>query len=383
MNRVINASDSQKVSMMKQKYYNLFFYGEIAKGHDVEEVKRKLSTCFNMDMNKIDRSSAGKPVVIKQNVDYKTALTCQLIFEWTGILCHIEPIMQASEQDSCKEQQYSNVNVIFDGTIDKRYSVEEVKGNLRGLLKLNERRLEELFTGRPVVIMRDVDYQLALKIQTSFALSGAFCRIEPVEQNPPDETVEHVPPRKIVQRSTYKTMTCPRCGFEQRKSRKCRRCGIYVDHYLKRNSTPKAKRTKQLAQKMDAAMRKELFNWGIGFIIWGIVLIIFGAIQFSELGLWAFCIVIVGILNLFVRQRALFIVNGITVCVSGALSLFLLTMNSFLTNREIGVNAGTGRFELITGMGFILLISIVQMYMGVQAFKKFEEYLAIKHIRHQ
>jgi len=349
--------------MISQKRYNLVFYGEIASGHPVEEVKRKLSARFNLNMSAIARVFTGKPVRIKANVDYKTALKYQISLEWVGVLCQIEPISNESAEYFFEDRQPGHVNVIFDGKIAERYSVAEVKRNLRGLLKLNAHRIEELFAGHPVVVMKDVDYHPALKIQTSFELAGAICRIEAVEQSAPEKTVEQVPSGEIVPQSPSETMTCLKCGFVQRKFRKCSRCGMYVETYLKGSEVPKTRRAKQFAQKIDAAMQKELFNWGIGLIILGII-------QLMGLWTWAFGIVSLGILNLLVRRRTLFIVNGITAVASGVLSLVRMTLNALFTPGEFVVNAGAESVGLL----FMLLLSGIQIYVGFRAFNRFKKY---------
>lgn len=339
--------------MMRKKHYNLVFYGEIALGYTIDEVKRKLSVHFNTDISEIDRIFADEPFIVKENVDYKTALKSQIIFEWMGAICHIESPTQDPDELFIGRR---HCNVIFDGKIDERYSEEDVKKNLKELLHLNERGIEKLFASHPVVMMRDVDYHPALKIQTSFELAGAKCRVEMVQENLP---------------ATPGTMICPHCGFKQRKFRMCKRCGVYIEKYHPQSAIPKARQAKRSIQKRDAAMKKELFNWGVGFIILGVL-------QFASLGLWAFCIIGVGMLNLLIRRRPLFIVDGISLFVSGSLNLVLMTTNTLFGNSNIGVYAGAGQFELVVVIGFILLVSIAQMYAGVQGFNRFKKYASTK-----
>ena len=138
---------------------------------------------------------------------------------------------------------------------------------------------------------------------------------------------------------------------------------MYVETYLKGSEVPKTRRAKQFAQKIDAAMQKELFNWGIGLIILGII-------QLMGLWTWAFGIVSLGILNLLVRRRTLFIVNGITAVASGVLSLVRMTLNALFTPGEFVVNAGAEGVGLL----FMLLLSGIQIYVGFRAFNRFKKY---------
>ncbi len=368
MSLINNTSHSQKGRAIKEKRYNLAFSGEIAPGYTIEEVEKNLSSYFDMDMTRVDRIFTDKPFMLKKEVDYRTALTYQIIFEWAGAFCHIEPTSQEPDKNFSGKQ---HCNVIFDGTIDEKYREEEVKNNLKGLLHLNDRRIEELFSGPAVVIMKDVDYCPALKIQISFELAGAKCRIEESRAESPTETLTSRRSNGIDAQDFSGTMICPKCGFTQKKFHTCRRCGVYVEKFHTPHNVSKAKQSRRPAKKRDRVMKKELFTWGAG-------LIILGVIQLASLGLWALCITGVGILNLLIPRRPLFILNGMTLFVSGSLNLIFMTISTLFGNDTIGVHAGAGQFELIVVLGGILLVSMAQMYVGIQGVRKFKQYASTK-----
>ena len=62
---------------------------------------------------------------------------------------------------------------------------------------------------------------------------------EPAQQNK-KKAEPHVSPPK--------TMTCPKCGFEQKKAPKCRKCGIFIQNYLK------IQQQKAAAEAVDAPL---------------------------------------------------------------------------------------------------------------------------------
>lgn len=351
---------------MEPKEYNLVFYGKIAKGQDVAAVKQKLAAHFNVRPSTLDGMFTGQPCPIKAKVAYKTALRSQIALEWVGIFCQIEPIPGTQEEDP-GEAEPTQVNLIFDGQIAEHTSVPQVKRKLRRLLKLSASRVDELFAGHPVVIMQDVAYQPALRIQTSFELAGALCRLEPVASSSTETPVTPAPNTSVPLRPE-ETMTCPKCGLVQKTARKCHSCGIYVGIYLKGYTDAKVKHAQQLARQMDAAMQQELRSWGVGLLSLGVV-------QLAGLGVWYACgIASIGLLNLLVRRRMLFILNSMTACVSGVCTLVLMTLHTLFTNAEIVASAEAGSLELITVVGGIVLLSGVQLYLGKHALKAFKKY---------
>lgn len=70
--------------------------------------------------------------------------------------------------------------VIFSGEIAEGKDVEEVKREVGGLFRLDEAKVEQLFTGRKVVIKTDVDHETALKFQQSMEKCGGICQIEEI-----------------------------------------------------------------------------------------------------------------------------------------------------------------------------------------------------------
>ena len=81
-------------------------------------------------------------------------------------------------------------HIEFSGKIIPGWDMDEVKANLAGLLKANEEKLYQLFSGRRFIIKKNTDYQTAIKINNALKDAGADCIIIPVE----DDSVTTPPP---------------------------------------------------------------------------------------------------------------------------------------------------------------------------------------------
>ncbi len=81
-------------------------------------------------------------------------------------------------------------HIEFSGKIIPGWDIDEVKANLARLLKANEEKLYQLFSGRRFIIKKNVDYQTAIKINNVFKDAGADCIITPVQ----DDSVRTPPP---------------------------------------------------------------------------------------------------------------------------------------------------------------------------------------------
>ena len=72
-------------------------------------------------------------------------------------------------------------NVVFAGELIGAEAPEVVARSLQTRFRLDETQLQGLFSGRPVVVKRDVDLETAVRFRDAFGRLGARAIIEPNE----------------------------------------------------------------------------------------------------------------------------------------------------------------------------------------------------------
>lgn len=82
--------------------------------------------------------------------------------------------------------------VVFEGKLTGERPLDEVKRNLAALFKMKPEQVDALFTGKPVVIKRDIDQATALKYQAAFKKAGAVCS---VLSDAPENTAQRAQPK--------------------------------------------------------------------------------------------------------------------------------------------------------------------------------------------
>jgi uncharacterized Tic20 family protein len=87
--------------------------------------------------------------------------------------------LQSAFQTGATFVSEKRYHIEFDGKIIPGWEFEEVKANLAKLLKANEEKLHQLFSGRRFIIKKNVDYQTAIKINNVLKDAGADCIISP------------------------------------------------------------------------------------------------------------------------------------------------------------------------------------------------------------
>ena len=122
--------------------------------------------------------------------------------------------------------------VLFSGEVVEGANEAVVRQNLARELAIDERKLNQMFSGRTVVLRSRLDRDQAEAMQAKLADLGALIRIkdtEPVEkatfvaQDKPMGPVEHT-----LKDLTAAHVTCPRCGHMQLDSEFCARCGVDI-----------------------------------------------------------------------------------------------------------------------------------------------------------
>ena len=75
---------------ISEKQYSVIFYGKIAPGHQLDDVKKHIATLYKVPVAKCEHLFTGKRYPVRRNIDYPTAQKYKTAFEKTGAICHIE-----------------------------------------------------------------------------------------------------------------------------------------------------------------------------------------------------------------------------------------------------------------------------------------------------
>lgn len=107
--------------------------------------------------------------------------------------------------------------VVFRGELAFGFEAGEVRNNLKQLCKYDDRTLDRLFAGRPVVIKDKLPLAVAKQYQDAFERTGAVCLIEKAPT---------VPAALAAPVPAASPVTCPKCGNQQLGGENCTACGI-------------------------------------------------------------------------------------------------------------------------------------------------------------
>ncbi|WP_152219870.1 DUF805 domain-containing protein [Pseudomonas sp. SCB32] len=134
--------------------------------------------------------------------------------------------------------------IVFDGALMPQTPLETAKENLARLFKSDTSKIDALFSGKPVVLKRDLSDDEADKYLRALHGAGANARKEAEEQAVGlslVETDDHPSEATLASRAPVEAlrdeqMTCPKCGQVQPKASDCSACGIIIEKYLARQT---------------------------------------------------------------------------------------------------------------------------------------------------
>jgi uncharacterized membrane protein YhaH (DUF805 family) len=127
----------------------------------------------------------------------------------------------------------ARVQLVFFGEVLSGFHLDDVKRNLGQLLKLDETRLTQLFTGARTVLKRSLEPHEAERYASHLATFGARIHIEPYEPRPPAAAVTPPLPVAVAASSApalsvappaEEEIVCPTCGERQSRRILCRSC---------------------------------------------------------------------------------------------------------------------------------------------------------------
>jgi len=91
-------------------------------------------------------------------------------------------------------------NIVFAGKTVPGKNLSEIRGRLMELLKTNEKGIDRFFSGKPIIIRENLDFESAERVKQTFEKAGAICTLEPVNVSD-----EKTPPQLLVAQRYVKT----------------------------------------------------------------------------------------------------------------------------------------------------------------------------------
>ncbi|HTP66008.1 MAG TPA: DUF4870 domain-containing protein [Geobacteraceae bacterium] len=126
--------------------------------------------------------------------------------------------------------------VVFRGEYSLDCDILDVKQKVAALLKLDEAKVEALFSGKTVTLKKGVNHDEAVRLKAFFDRTGGIAYVESLEDvaapfmarpapSPPAHPQPGTPVKPAVPDGTG-TINCPKCGFGQAEAPSCTRCGV-------------------------------------------------------------------------------------------------------------------------------------------------------------
>jgi membrane associated rhomboid family serine protease len=111
--------------------------------------------------------------------------------------------------------------IVFKGELAYGFALEETRTNLKRLCGYDDSALDNLFSGKPAVLKRNLSLERAQKYKAALDQTGAVCVIEETS----------TAGQKPLAVAGPGTVECPRCGHEQPAGMTCIACGIVFAKY--------------------------------------------------------------------------------------------------------------------------------------------------------
>jgi hypothetical protein len=90
-------------------------------------------------------------------------------------------------------------NLVFEGAVSDGRKVEEVKSNLATLFKVDENKIDHLFTAPSAVIKKNINYDVAMQYQHALKKAGAICKVTEAIENIDQQAAETPSPPPLPQ----------------------------------------------------------------------------------------------------------------------------------------------------------------------------------------
>ncbi|NQT27355.1 hypothetical protein HQ585_18520 [candidate division KSB1 bacterium] len=161
-------------------------------------------------------------------------------------------------------------NIVFKGEIIDGCDLSQVKTDLAHLFKKEIAQVEKLFTGRSVILKKNVDLLTAQKYQRELQMIGARCHLERLQEEPPNPVT---PPDQHEEKSTL--LICPKCRYPLKPDEPCPQCILAAS----RESLPQS----GLKTQWNRILKGQTRGWYLYFVI-GLTVVIMAIQLFAPRG---------------------------------------------------------------------------------------------------
>jgi ribosomal protein L37E len=123
--------------------------------------------------------------------------------------------------------------VLFSGELAAGADTAAVRNKLAAKLRIDSHKVNQLFSGRTVVLRSELDESAAFALQADLDRLGVITRVKDRTPVAPEMFRDRTRTDAIRRDSTLKDITaahfeCPRCGFLQLEAEHCARCGANI-----------------------------------------------------------------------------------------------------------------------------------------------------------
>jgi hypothetical protein len=151
--------------------------------------------------------------------------------------------------------------IIYSGKVVQGHDIEEVRKNLAGFFKHGGDKIEQLFSGKPVTVKKNTDYQSAMKYKMVFEKAGALCRVEEIKNECQLAQSNETEENKASRLNPLKTKNCPKCGFNQPDQKvECVNCGILFEKYREHQGPRPASDASEIEYEEQESVKEFLIN---------------------------------------------------------------------------------------------------------------------------
>lgn len=151
--------------------------------------------------------------------------------------------------------------VLFSGEVYRGADRVVVKRNLSLLFNEDPVKIEQLFTGRTVVLKNGLNKKTAEQYQVALAKAGAVCKIR--DRNAPYEgqarfRADNESKEYTLRDISVHRVVCPRCNYQQLEAELCVRCGADIEQEVRekvKQDRAKERRQQELLRPRSISVR--------------------------------------------------------------------------------------------------------------------------------